>query len=504
MAAAAVQCRIMNDEATAKRPSTGEDEGKVGADAQGGEDELGELEQFSLSSLFLDPVKRAPPPCRERLKKLLKSNLFELILGATIISNAVWIGIEIDWTAGNPTAQTPVGYLVVGYVYTAVFAVELWLQLLAYGRAFFYGMPCQQLCWNYLDLVIVISSLFEVVLDVLAATVTQQQQADSSGDNSTVDMGNLRIVRMIRVTRLMRLLRIGRIVKFMRALRMLVFSIISTLKSVFWSMLLLVIIIYVFAILLTQAVSDHIMAVEFGDQEEFLDEATLSKLDDHWGSVSESMLSLFMSICGGVSWYDVVRPLRDLNKVWLFVFLIFITFVYFAVLNVVTGVFCQSAIESTQNDQDAMIQAFIANKQLYTSRFRSLFKRIDEDESGVITKEEFLHHVNDPEVQAYFATLDLEAQDAVHLFRLIDNGCNNLDDGIDIEDFVMGCLRLKGMAKSSDMARLMHENKMLSQDIARLNYFVETQFNLLFGESQSFKQDRQITKGKKKDLRDLV
>merc|ERR1719502_40271 len=101
------------------------------------------------------------------------------------------------------------------------------------------------------------------------------------------------------------------------------------------------------------------------------------------------MVTLFMAISGGVSWFDVCDPLRRLHLVWLTVFLTFITFTYFAVLNVVTGVFCQSAIESANNDQDAMLQSFLANKALYTERFKQLFKSIDTDDSGVITREEF-------------------------------------------------------------------------------------------------------------------
>ena len=64
-------------------------------------------------------------------------------------------------------------------------------------------------------------------------------------------------------------------------------------------------------------------------------------LEDAWGSVPRSVYSLFKSITNGTSWELVAEPLGDVHGIWLALFLLYIAFAYFAVLNVVTGVFCQ-------------------------------------------------------------------------------------------------------------------------------------------------------------------
>merc|ERR1712151_964721 len=115
----------------------------------------------------------------------------------------------------------------------------------------------------------------------------------------------------------------------------------------------------------------------------------------YWGTLPDSMLALFMSISGGISWHDVLKPLRGLSWICLLLFLTYITFTYFAVLNVIIGIFCQSAIESTQSDQEAMVQAFLQNQSKFTKRFRMLFHTIDNDGSGFITKDEFMSHIAD-------------------------------------------------------------------------------------------------------------
>lgn len=425
-----------------------------------------------------DNVVKPHSALQKRLLRLYRGHWFEIFFGVMIISNAIFIGVEIDYTAANPLATDPPLFIVIGYLYTTVFAFELALKVSA-ERSKFICTGGKQLAWNMLDLLIVVSSMGEVLLDIIRfATVSMEKETNSN--SGSVSMSNLRIIRIIRVTRLMRLFRIGRIVKFIRSLRLLVYSILSTLKTVFWAMLLLAIIIYVFAILFTQAVSDYKVALDVGLVDALMDEELHDVLTYHWGSLADSMLSLFMAISGGVSWLDVVMPIRKIGVLWLLVFLVYMTFTYFAVLNVVTGVFCQSAIESTQHDQDAMIQSFLANKTLHVNRFKSLFNTMDADQSGLISKDEFIRHIDDPQVQAYFASLELDSCDALNLFKLLesDDGC---EEGIDIEDFVMGCLRLKGQAKSIDMARLMYESKLLSKDINDLVLFLQTQFQSLRG-----------------------
>eukprot|EP00929_Paragymnodinium_shiwhaense_P014095 TRINITY_DN121986_c0_g1_i1.p1 TRINITY_DN121986_c0_g1~~TRINITY_DN121986_c0_g1_i1.p1 ORF type:complete len:988 (+),score=247.48 TRINITY_DN121986_c0_g1_i1:172-3135(+) len=417
-------------------------------------------------------------PSQAFFRKVVYNSKFEIFFGMAIISNAIFMGIEVDYTARAPLEPIPGQFTMVGYGYTAMFFVELVMKMYV-DRTTFLITNFKQLMWNILDFFIVVSSCVEVVLDVVAYIEEQRAEEDDSGGGG-VNMSNLRIIRIIRVARLMRLFRIGRIVKFIRALRTLVYSILCTLKSVIWSMFLLLIIVYVFGIIFAQAVSDF--AIEQAVNGRELSSLEMQeKLYYHWGSLADAMLSLFMSISGGVSWLDVMRPLREVDGFWMTVFLCFITFTYFAVLNVVTGIFCQSAIESAQHDQEAMVQAFVQNRKLYSTRFEKIFKDMDADNSGFITKEEFANHIGNPKVQAYFETLEIDPRDAIHLFQLID--ADATDKGIDIEDFVMGCLRLKGMAKSCDIARLMYENKVIMRELGEVMAYLEDHFYMLLGDA---------------------
>merc|ERR1712196_248947 len=99
---------------------------------------------------------------------------------------------------------------------------------------------------------------------------------------------------------------------------------------------------FVFAIVFTQTVTDHIVDTGSVDEE----------LSYFWGSLTSSMFTLFKSISGGVSWQDASEPLQWVYQPLQWLFAGYIAFTYFAVLNVVTGVFCNSAIETASRDPD--------------------------------------------------------------------------------------------------------------------------------------------------------
>lgn len=74
-------------------------------------------------------------------------------------------------------------------------------------------------------------------------------------------------------------------------------------------------------------------------------------------------------------------------------------FTYFAVLNVLTAVFCQSAIDGAQNDHASKVHAVLANKEAHLEKIHDLFSKFGADD-GVITFSMFQKKINSPEVRA--------------------------------------------------------------------------------------------------------
>merc|ERR1712048_777859 len=92
---------------------------------------------------------------------------------------------------------------------------------------------------------------------------------------------------------------------------------------------------------------------------------------------------------------------------------------------------------------------------------RILFNDMDQDGAGTIGLEQIQALLEDPRVQGYFTALGLDPNDTERLFKLID------DDGsgdVDVTEFLEGCLRLKGQARSIDVYAIMHDLKCFEQN----------------------------------------
>ncbi|CAE7172745.1 unnamed protein product, partial [Symbiodinium microadriaticum] len=75
-------------------------------------------------------------------------------------------------------------------------------------------------------------------------------------------------------------------------------------------------------------------------------------------------------------------------------------------------------------------------------------------EGSGITFAMFEEKINSPEVREYFSAMGLDIWDAWTFFKLLD-----VDGGgeIEVEEFLMGCLRLRGQASAMDIQRIIHE-----------------------------------------------
>lgn len=123
--------------------------------------------------------------------------------------------------------------------------------------------------------------------------------------------------------RLLRVIRVVRVVRVFKALRTLVHSLVDTTKSLVWAMLLLALIVYIFSILFTDVVLDHLQydgTSSIGDE----------KLAMYFGTIFSSCTTLFRSLLNGFSWYDAADALGGVHSFWAQMFHFYMAFCRFA------------------------------------------------------------------------------------------------------------------------------------------------------------------------------
>ena len=103
------------------------------------------------------------------------------------------------------SSELPLGFKVVDYIYATLFALELVLKVCVQGKSFFcFSADRSALFWNYLDVVIVGTSIFELVFDLILAFEFDESAAPTQ----------TRLLRIIRVIRVLRVMRVVKVVKF--------------------------------------------------------------------------------------------------------------------------------------------------------------------------------------------------------------------------------------------------------------------------------------------------
>merc|ERR1712048_445133 len=141
-----------------------------------------------------------------------------------------------------------------------------------------------------------------------------------------------------------------------------------------------------------------------------------------------------------------------------------------------TAVFVDNAWQIAQKEQDLVVHKEIAQKEAYMSELKAIFNEADIDGSGSLTWEEFQHHLQDARIQAYLATLELDVTELRGVFEMLDlQGTEEVNIG----DFVMGCMKLKGPAKSIDVCTILYENRKQACKWAMWASYSERQFQRL-------------------------
>jgi len=201
-----------------------------------------------------------------------------------------------------------------------------------------------------------------------------------------------------------------------------------------------------------------------------------SEVVEFWGTVPDSMLTLFKSISGGVSWHQPSRLLRRQHVLLEYTFAAYISVTIFAVLNVVTGVFCNGAIETAQRDPAFIAQLLSAKRRRAREQARQLFEEMDVENRGHMTLQELEHQLSTEKCKAQFAAMGIEPTDAWTLFKLLDS---NKDHYVDLDEFWFGTMKLSGSATALDIAQITMENRIVMKQMEKLVRVLESELSVI-------------------------
>eukprot|EP00747_Dinoflagellata_sp_TGD_P179348 gnl/TRDRNA2_/TRDRNA2_30014_c0_seq1.p1 gnl/TRDRNA2_/TRDRNA2_30014_c0~~gnl/TRDRNA2_/TRDRNA2_30014_c0_seq1.p1 ORF type:complete len:535 (+),score=99.22 gnl/TRDRNA2_/TRDRNA2_30014_c0_seq1:58-1662(+) len=371
------------------------------------------------------------------LKSFVEKTRFDILAGVLIIANAVMIGCQSDYMARNPVQETPQIFGVLDACFCVAFSIELSLRIHAYGSMFFLGPAWK---WNVFDCLMVGLQVLDYFILLIVYLVTG---ADASQGQLA---SRFSVLRLLRIIRLLRILRVARLFTYVAELRVLLVSIAGSLVPLFWAMVMLFLFTFIFGVFLTELVTDW--KISCGENLEKHHE-----LDEMFGTLTRSMLSLYQTMSEGIHWKEVMDPLVENISPWMALYFVFyMGFTLFALMNVITGIFVESAMRAAADEQ----------QQVLLDQMRVLFEDADEDNSGHISLSEFQMALRTEKLQKSLKELDLPSEDALELFELLDTDNSG---SIHIEDLASGALKIHGTASALKLATFMKENRLAMQQL---------------------------------------
>lgn len=366
---------------------------------------------------------------------MVYSPLFSYTITLLILLHVILLGVEVDLSAAVALEDMPSWFIALG-------CTGFWYSSDAY--------------WNIFDFIVIAVSVVDVVLDFWARLLSP-----------SMSTGQLRLLRSIRFARALRSIRIVRLFRYIGALRTLALSILSTMVSLFWTLALLIIIFYSFGVVLTQLVVEHcrFLGMDSGAGKVAPMSYCPGELRKYWANVPESMLTLFMAISQGLNWEDAMEPLRDVSALAVVLVILYVVITVFAILNVVTGVFLNTAIESARADKDVATIRQVHAKAQQVEALQQIFREIDRENDNEVNFEDVRNAMSSGELSSFMESLGISTDDVRTLFMLLDSEHKGL---IDLDEFVSGCMQLHGPAKSMQMAKMSYENKLTRQALQSL------------------------------------
>jgi len=384
---------------------------------------------------------------QSQVESFVKKPIFENSVGVLILLSVLLIAIEVQYQASTKKAS-PMVFEVSSVAFTVVFFIELVIRLFVTGCAFF-SWQTSGFLWNWLDTIFVLSGMLEFVYMIVGADAT-----------SSSIVGALRVARLIRVARMLRVMRVVRSSPYFEELRVMLHAIMSAGGAIMWSMSILCALLFIVACILTQATTNFMLAHDLSSQHR-----ACSDLDSFFGSVPKALVTMFLSVTGGVNWSGPLDCISSIHISYGVVFFIAVCFCLIAMLNIVNGFFVESAMQAAKADRQHKVAEVARNKQKYIDELRRVFRLIDQDGSNQITFKEFKRCVEHQEFQDYLAAFDLDIEAGEEIFHLLDA---NSDGTVTFEEFVQGCMRFRGQATAMDIASVRQDVKRLAARVSKL------------------------------------
>jgi len=287
-------------------------------------------------------------------QSIARSELFHGFTFAVIISNTIWLAIDADYNKAPILCQAALVFQITDNLFCAFFNFELLTRFLSFRK------KCDALrdAWFVFDGFLVSLMTWETWIMVAMFLLSGGHHSGHSAMRSSS------VFRVFRVFRLSRIARMARLFRSVPELALLVRGMMMALRSVFVTLCMLILVVYIFAILFVQTLSDTKAGT------------------GHFENMPQAMNFLLLQVVCG---FDAGFFTAMLDVSWLSYsfWLLFLLIGNLTIMNMLIGILCQvvSDVAEAQAEED-----FLKDVEFEVGH---VLQTLDEDGSKSLTADEF-------------------------------------------------------------------------------------------------------------------
>jgi len=314
---------------------------------------------------------------------IVKNKVQEIATLGVIVLNALFLGYDTDYSArwSRPEGLYNQGPLWGFPFMENFFCVYFTLEVTVRFFAFKVKKDCLRDGWMVFDSTLVAVMIGETwILEFVGG-----------GAALPIDMDMLRLLRLCRIARM------GKLMRFFPELAIIVKGMVAAVRSVGCTAILMILVLYVFSIIFTDAFHQGKLAD---------DDPDIAPIAGLFGSMGKSFRHLFImgTILDDITACTNTIRTSDKPEPMMGAFFVFVLVSSFTMLNMLIGILCEVVTATSDGERARNTEMHIREA------IGELFKQMDEDGNGNISRAEFMQMKDDVAVREALADLQVEAK----------------------------------------------------------------------------------------------